>query len=550
MPPLCKRKQLFYNILTFALLSIAHRRALNYNDTSISYNYNSAGGVLGDIILAILYFLALTAIITAIYGSLQREANHSLYVILLSLVITFFALGSLLVLGSNSAETAFMGFRIQHIGLPFVGALWFSYTMDVCGNGIKKKSAVILLMALPVIISLGVTAGDPLRLFIHSLSYCRGGVLPYVTGNFTLLYCVGLLHVYVFNFASSILIIRKMLKHSSEQSKPRLFVHLCAGMLPFLVGIIMVVFDLPYKREAVSAVLCISSIMLNMYLFKTGVFRIVTKAKYQLFESIQDGIVIVNNRNEYMDSNDMAKQIFPILAEAESGASIWGMEGISPILSNLTGNGGKFTSASAPKHYRLTRSELLEDHRYIGSTFMIYDITELEELNMKLIELATTDELTQVNNRRNFFSLAEGMVDTMARLKTEVCVAMLDIDDFKKVNDAYGHLFGDEVLKALAARCKALLRHSDILGRYGGEEFAIVLYGMDPDSTKRRLEHIRQSLSEMEIRQGDIKTNITVSIGCAPVNYETGRPLHDAILQADIALYKAKHDGKNKVCCV
>jgi diguanylate cyclase (GGDEF)-like protein len=504
---------------------------------------------MSELLLGIIYFLTLTALITAIYGSLQREANHSLYVILLSLAIAFFSLGSLLVLASKSAETAFMGFRIQHIGQPFIGGLWFLYTMDVCGYTIRKRPMIVLLMALPVVMSFGVTSGDPLGLFIRSLSYEQDSILPKITGNFTPLYNVGLLHIYGFNIASGAFIVSKIFRQS-EKSKNRLFIHFFAGLFTLLVGVIAVILKNPYKRELASASLCIFSVLLNIYLLKTGAFRIVAKAKYQLFESVQDGIVIVNKRNEYMDANDKAKYIFPVLAEVESGTPIAAIDGFFPVSSQTNRHENEFTvtNDNTKNHYTVTRSELLEDNQYIGSTFMIYDITKLKNLTVMLEELATIDELTQVNNRRNFFLLTEGMIVTMKRLGTYVCVAMMDIDDFKQVNDTYGHVFGDEVLKTVALQCKTLLRQSDVLGRYGGEEFGIAFYGMDLDSAIKRLDQLRQSISEIKICQGTIKTNVTVSIGFSFVDYGAEYPLKYVISQADLALYKAKQSGKNKVC--
>ena len=506
---------------------------------------------MSGLLLIILYLLTLSAIITAIYGSLQREANHSIYVILLSLAIAFFALGSLLVLASQNAETAFIGFRIQYLGLPFIGGLWFLYTLDICGYAIRKKPLIIILMILPLLMSLGVTCNDPLRFLIISLSYDNTHILPFVTGEFTLLFDAGLVHIYGFNLASSVLICYELIKRP-EKNKARLIFQLFAGLFPFLVGFFAIIFGFNLRREAVSAALCISSIVLNLYLHRSGAFRIVSKAKYQLFESVQDGIVIVNKHNEYMDANDMAKQIFPILAVTDRGTPIRDIEGNLPLDAQVKGYGTKFTvtDGETPKHYTITCSELREDERYIGSTFMIYDITELEELTVLLQELATTDELTQVNNRRNFFTLAEGMVATMIRLNIDVCVAILDIDDFKMVNDTYGHPFGDVVLRAVAAKCKKLMRQSDILGRYGGEEFGIVYYGMDPESVKRRLEYLRQTISAMEIAHEGCETQVTVSIGFAFVDYSVEDPLSHAISQADSALYQAKQSGKNRVCSV
>ena len=501
-----------------------------------------------SLLLIVLYILTLTAIITAVYGSLQREANHSHYVILLSLVIAFFALGSLIILASSNTENAFTGFRIQHIGQPFLGGLWFLYTMDLCGYSIKSKPLVVLIMTLPIIMFVGVTAGDPLGLLIHSLSCDRSGLLPYVTGKFTPLYNAGLLHIYGFNAAAGTLICIKLFRHS-HQSRTRLIFHLCAGLFPFLVGFIAIILDFPYKREAASTTLCVFSVILNVYLLKAGAFRIVSKAKYQLFESVQDGILIVNKRNGYLDANDIAKKIFPVLTEIKRGASISSIEGFSPLFSQSDRQVQKITvtNDNTAKHYTVTRSNLLEENRYIGSTFMLYDITELEELTVKLRELATIDELTQVNNRRSFFSHAEGMIAMMHRFNIFVCVAMLDLDDFKQINDSLGHLFGDEVLRSIAAHCKALLRQSDILGRYGGEEFGIVFYGMDAESAVRRLENLRQSISKMVITHDNNKASVTVSIGFAFVDYRSEKPLMDAIAGADKALYHAKKNGKNQV---
>ena len=314
----------------------------------------------------------------------------SLYVILLSMVISFFALGSLIVLSSTSADTAVLGFRIQHIGQPFIGGIWFIYTMRACGYDIKRKRILVLIMALPVLMAIGVTSGDPTGLFFKELYYHNSGVLPYVTGDFTPLYDAGLIHIYGFNIASTVLAIRKIIR-PLEISRPRLISHLCAGLLPFIVGAITIIMDNPYKREAISTSLCLSSVFLNLYLFRIGAFRVIAKAKYQLFESVQDGIFIANKRDEYMDANDRAKLIFPVLAETPSGTPLDDIKGVSSVISRIENQSNKFAvmSGNAQKHYTITRSELLEDQQYIGSTFMIYDVTDTVKLVNELEERTT-----------------------------------------------------------------------------------------------------------------------------------------------------------------
>ena len=266
---------------------------------------------MSGLILIVLYFLTLTAIVTAVYGSLQKEGKLSLYVILLSLAIAFFALGSLVVLASDNAETAFVGFRIQHIGQPFVGGLWFLFTMDVCGRSIKKKPLVALFMALPVIMAFGVTSGDPLHIFFASLSYGHDGLLPYVSGSFMPLYNLGLLHIYGFNVISSVMVIFKIFR-PQNQSRTRLFIHFFAGLLPALAGITAILLGFPYKREIISSALCISSVILNLYLLKTGAFTISATALRTIttiFESNPHMNVMFDNRFKIIDCNPAAIEV-------------------------------------------------------------------------------------------------------------------------------------------------------------------------------------------------------------------------------------------------
>jgi len=397
----------------------------------------------------ILYFLTATAIITAVYAALQREANHSQYVILLSLAIAFFALGSQIVLTSGNADAAFTGFRIQHIGQPFIGGIWFLYSLDICGSGVRKRSVIVVLMALPVLMALGVTMGDPLGLFVTSLSYEQSsGFLPYITGSYTQFYNAGLFHIYGFNILSCILVFHRILR-PLEQNRTRLLLHFFAGLLPALIGIAAIAMDIPYKREAISTVLCISSVILNLYLLKTGAFRIVAKAKYQLFESVQDGIVIVNKHDGYMDSNDKARQIFPALENLEQGAPITGVEGFAPFFSQDNGRGNRFTISTGDNvsHYTITRSELLEDDRYVGSTLMIYDVTDTVEKEIAEKSSRTRSEFlsrmshemrTPMNAIMGMTALAKNVSDSGKRND------MLD-----KINDSSCHLLSliDDVLE-------------------------------------------------------------------------------------------------------
>jgi diguanylate cyclase (GGDEF)-like protein/PAS domain S-box-containing protein len=175
---------------------------------------------------------------------------------------------------------------------------------------------------------------------------------------------------------------------------------------------------------------------------------------------------------------------------------------------------------------------------------------ELHKANRRLKELATTDELTGLWNRRWFVGMLEREVQRRRRKGTGLALVMVDIDHFKATNDTYGHAFGDVVLARTARTLKAEARATDIVARYGGEEFVILM----PDTTQSEAlvaaERIRQKVAEHSVAIGSQAVTVTVSAGVS-----TGEGVADLtpdILMrlADEGLYEAKRTGRNRTCSV
>jgi diguanylate cyclase (GGDEF)-like protein len=176
------------------------------------------------------------------------------------------------------------------------------------------------------------------------------------------------------------------------------------------------------------------------------------------------------------------------------------------------------------------------------------DITDLTNKANMLERLATTDPLTGLYNRRHFLGSLDAEWSRFQRYYRSVSVLMLDIDHFKSVNDRYGHAVGDEAIRAVAAACIEGKRKSDLVGRLGGEEFAVLLPETSLSRAKTVAERIRKRVMAIRLSAHEVQFGVTVSIGVAEAN--VGMSAIDALMSAaDNALYQAKADGRNKCIC-
>lgn len=172
-------------------------------------------------------------------------------------------------------------------------------------------------------------------------------------------------------------------------------------------------------------------------------------------------------------------------------------------------------------------------------------LAALEAAQQDLMRQARTDFLTGAANRLHFMETAERLWLRAQRDGAPISILMIDIDHFKRINDTYGHLAGDEALRVFAACCCDALRPSDLFGRLGGEEFAAVLPRADLPGAREAAERLRAAVAALETRVSGVKLHITVSIGVAQ---STGDDrLDDAIARADAALYVAKQSGRDQV---
>lgn len=172
---------------------------------------------------------------------------------------------------------------------------------------------------------------------------------------------------------------------------------------------------------------------------------------------------------------------------------------------------------------------------------------EKARLHQEVKELATIDGLTGLYNHRAFQERLESEIERARRFGLRLSLLMLDIDFFKRLNDTYGHSFGDEILRRIGCRIVESIRNIDLAARYGGEEFAVILPETSLEGAVVTAERIREAIKDYRMTHGEDVISVTVSVGIStyPVDALSRK---DLIEKADVALYQAKNTGRDKIC--
>jgi diguanylate cyclase (GGDEF)-like protein len=236
-------------------------------------------------------------------------------------------------------------------------------------------------------------------------------------------------------------------------------------------------------------------------------------------------------------------------AKGEDGEVVPFSDEIKPIIEALSSQ----ASVAMENRYLIDEQEALKrqlEHEVENRTEELKDaLSELSAAHIDLKVLTTIDAVTGIRNRKYFDDVFDQEWRRALRQQYEISLLMLDIDHFKKVNDTYGHLAGDECLLQVAQAIDGMLnRPSDVVARYGGEEFIVILPYVTAENARHVADQIRSGLADLKFAADGHQIGITVSIGVSStIPVEDGMP-RDMISQSDEALYRAKSTGRNKVC--
>lgn len=329
-------------------------------------------------------------------------------------------------------------------------------------------------------------------------------------------------------------------------------------------------------------------ILIGVSTLKLYMFDIVPIALQTVVDHISDGFIVINENRKIIDFNKTAQLCFGGNHEIRRSQDF--KEFIDSLkIDNLDTNKlldyirmslekkdsisfDTFMNFESGIHYfNIEVTPMFNKNKYIGTIVLYRNTTNYIE-NLQMIKeyqlllennlekvtndkqelliksaimekMSKTDALTDMYNHRTFQEYLDTLIRQVSTSDNSLQLAIFDIDDFKRINDTFGHSVGDIVLKRISSRINAMVTIDDITARYGGEEFAVILTNKTMDQSLILLESIRKAIQhEIHI---ELNSNVTVSVGVH--EYYKGEPKEEVFNKADEALYKAKHSGKNKI---
>ena len=482
----------------------------------------------------------------------ERIANFCMFTLTVSLLV----LGYLLEVTSHSDIDALMAAKIQYLAIPFVGPFYILFIADITGYRMKTIPQAIML-GIPIAISAIAFTCDHHLLLYEGYRFATEDAIPLLTVQPGLLYYPIQVYIYLCNIAGFVLLWLHY-RRVGDFARKQIQLILVGSIIPVVMNLLFLL-GVNFSGANLVPVALTAAVFFSWFgITRFGVLDVVPQAIDLAVASMPDALILLSRDFGFISGNNSAHTIFPGLSALHDEQSInhlsdWPeelpqfSEETNPMLiQRFTRPAPEQTERDALS-YELRLSPIPSAGGTNGWIMLIRDVTDTVLLMNSLQEQAFTDALTKVSNRRYFMESSEREFAKHRRDKQHLAVIIFDIDLFKSVNDTYGHLIGDEVLAALAARVTAMLRTFDLFARYGGEEFVALITNVPKKTSYEIAERIRIAIASNEMIFDDVQFFISVSIGVCWVEDANTTTLQDALKHADDALYYAKEHGRNQV---
>ena len=493
--------------------------------------------------IAVYLFSMICSLVVLFISIYVRKAPKSLWFSYMALAICTFTVGYYFTITSLTKDAAMMATKVQYLGICYIGPFMFLFILEYCGKQIRK-TLVALIMVIPTVALILIQTWPRHTLYYKEVVFITDAVVPHLRVTGAPFYYVFFIYTYIISIAAAVIAIL-FYKRSSISIKKQ-SIPLIAGITIPLIGNMANVFKIiSWYLDLTPIVMSMSCILLGYSIIGQGLYRIVPIAREQIVESMVDGFILVDMQGRFLDANSAAIRLLPQLKNTTTGTQLDELAELS-WLGKVPGL-GEFSVedpvSNETKYHRISKTVIHFQQQEICNCFMIFDITDTKQLLNKVSDLAERDSLTGILHRGTFYEKGWRLLQN----EGNACLLMMDLDFFKAVNDQYGHLKGDEVLKETAATLNKCVRSTDLLTRYGGEEFCALLPALDIDDAHELAERIRTRMEKYTFESEKGPFHVTMSIGLAQYDSSRHHTFEELVAEADAAMYQAKNSGRNVV---
>jgi diguanylate cyclase (GGDEF)-like protein/PAS domain S-box-containing protein len=505
----------------------------------------------------------------------HAPGRRSLIAMLVMLALWNFAYAMITL--SPSLEVKRLWLRIENIGILSVPVFWFFFAVryNRLDRWLNRYTAA-LFFGIPILALVLLFSEQWFDLYYASVRPISevGGPLVIERGPW---YIVALAYAYLLNLATIALLVRRAIQYRNIYRR-QMVVLIGAVLIPILVNVfyqvtLSEVSESSHRIDLTPISFTVSALLIAIGVFGLRIFDLIPIARHTVLEHIPEMVFVVDAQDRVVDANQVACRMlgrsideivgrdpievfrewpqllnrFLTASETREEIQIPGDPPrtlelvVAPLYNQANQLGGRVILA-----HDITERKWLENDLQHANQTLTLQLDEINKLRADLQEQAIRDPLTNVYNRRFLADFLDREVARAERERLPLSVVIMDVDNFKQFNDTHGHKCGDVVLQEIAQFLVDHTRRGDVVCRYGGEEFVILMPGTSQEVALERAEMWRQDFSETPVEYEGTKFFATFSAGVA--TFPQHGATDESLLQAaDRALYRSKNAGRNKV---
>ncbi|KOP68625.1 diguanylate cyclase [Bacillus sp. FJAT-18019] len=491
--------------------------------------------------------------------------------IVFCMLAAIYTFGAALELSSSTIQEIRFWIKFEYLGMPFLPPLNLIIILSYLGmERYLKRKLLIAMFAIPFVTLLLVLTNEWHHFYYRNIVLNIGAAGQRVDILIGPWYIIQGAYTFACMIGGAILLVRSLRKMPSYRFK--LAIMLTGLVLPLIGDFLYLCGLTPNGMDPIPVIMTVTSTLYLWALTAKGLFHVVPIARDSLFTSMRDGVLILDLDNKLIDYNPAAAAMLPELHPSVVGEplhSLWQHHSSQPIYTMEERTGMEAEDADIQEiRWRLgdqsynyqIRSSVIRNQggHEAGRLIVLIDVTEKTRLQEELRQLAYYDGLTRIYNRSHFMNLSYSLLSQAVRDHKPVSFLLYDIDHFKRINDDFGHDFGDQALLHVVELSRNTLRSEDVFARYGGEEFVIALPGLTLLEAEDAAERIRSALLSQPMITSLGPVRVTASFGVVSVgssyydvsgahHWEWDIELKRILRSADRALYEAKRSGRNTI---